>query len=283
MSPELFYKIIDDISKFARKLKTLQLHKDGEPFINKDLGQMIAYAKSRNIADSVSMASNGSLMDQSRAIEVVKAGLDRIKISVEHVNAQGYKKITSTYSDYQTIRKNVEFLFKERNRKRSNLQIVAKIIDTGLLPQEKEKFLQDFTPISDDVNIDNLMGWSLCEENYFTLGRDVRLGMDGKTPIKKDRKICPLPFYTLAINFNGLVSVCCVDWSWGTIIGDVSKEDLIDIWNGKKMQAFRQLHLRGQRSKIKACANCQYLLGLNQMSDIDNYSEELLPKFDTNR
>lgn len=280
MELELFYKIIDDISEFDKKIKTLQLHKDGEPFLNKNLGKMISCAKSRDIADSIAVASNGSLIDESRAIEVIKAGLDRIKISVEHVNAQGYKKITATYSDYETIRKNVEFLFRERNRNKSNLQILAKIIDTGLSPDEKGKFLEDFTSISDNVNIDTLMGWSLCEESDFTLGTNVSVGMDSKTPIKRDRKICPLPFYTMAINFNGMVSVCCVDWSWGTIIGDARKEKLIDIWNGKKMKEFRRMHLRNQRSKINTCANCHYLLGLNQRSDIDNYSGELLVKFD---
>lgn len=279
MGLKLFSKVIDDISKFDKKLKVLMLYKDGEPFINKNLGKMIAYAKSRNIADSVETTSNGSLIDESRAIEVIEAGLDKIRISIEHINDAGYKKVTSVYSNYESIRKNVEFLFREKNRVGSNLKIHVKIIDIGLSCDEKSQFFNDFTCISDSINIDTLMGFSLSEQKDFTLGIKVSTGMDGKSPIKKDRRICPAPFYNMAVNFNGLVSVCCVDWSWGTTIGDARKENLMDIWNGKALREFRALQLRNERSKIKTCANCQYLTGLNPLSDIDNYSEELLVKY----
>jgi len=256
MSFKLFSKIIDDISKFDKKVKSLDLYKDGEPFINKDLGKMIAYAKSKNVADLVRTTSNGSLIDESRAIEIIGAGLDNIRISVEHLNDAGYKKITSTYSHYESIRKNVEFLFREKTKRGSGLKIHTKIIDIGLSNDEKSKFLHDFEPISDSVSIDTLMGWSLSEQKDFTLGITSNKGTDEETPIKKNRKICPLPFRCLAVNFNGLVSTCCVDWSWGTIIGDAGKENLIDIWNGRKLKEFRKLHLRNERSKIKVCNSC---------------------------
>lgn len=129
------------------------------------------------------------------------------------------------------------------------------------------------------MNIDTLMGWSLCEQKDFTLGIIPGKGMDGQTAIKNDRKVCPLPFYTLSVNFNGLVSVCCVDWSWGTIVGDVRKESLTDIWNGRPLRALRMRQLKNERSKIKVCANCQYMQGIKHESDIDNYSDELIEKY----
>lgn len=277
----LFCKIVDDIKKFDKKLKKLQFYKDGEPLINKDLGSMVAYAKSKGIADSLVVSSNGSLIDESRAIEIIESGLDRINISVKHVSVSGYKKITSTYSDYEAIRKGIEFLFSEKTRIGSPLEVYVKIIDSGLSDDEKNKFLADFSSISNGINIDTLMGWSLCQQKDFRLGMAVDKGMNGQTPIKNSRKICPLPFYTMAVNFNGMVSVCCVDWSWGTIIGDARKESLIDIWTGKRMKEFRMCHLRQERSKIAACASCHYLLGINEASDIDDYPGELLAKFDS--
>lgn len=280
MELELFSKIVDDLSKFNKKLKVLYLYKDGEPFLNRNLGKMIAYAKSKEITDSVETTSNGSLIDRSRAIEIIEAGLDKIRISVEHVNDSDYKKLTGTYSNYESIRKNVEFLFREKTKRGSALLVQVKILDTGLSAKDKGRFMNDFSSISDSINIDTLMGWSLSKEKDFTLGIKVDTAEDGQTPLKKNRKVCPRPFYTMAINFNGLVSVCCTDWSWGTIIGDVRKEELLDIWLGKKMKEFRLLHLRNERSKIQACADCHYLWGVNEESDIDNYSEELLAKFD---
>lgn len=281
MNLELFCKIIDDISKFEKKLKVLYLYKDGEPLLNKNLGEMITYAKSKEIADSVEVTTNGSLIDEEKAIELIQTGLDKIRISIEHINDFGYKKITGTYSDYGLIRNNVEFLFREKTKRRSSLSINVKIVDTGFSSDEKDKFLNDFKNISDSVDIETLHAWSLSGKKDFTLGIKIDKGSDGQTLLNKNRKICPRPFYTMAVNFNGAVSVCCTDWSWGTLIGDVKKERLADIWNGKRLKNFRLLHLRGQREKIKVCADCQYLLGVRPESDLDDHSKDLLVKFDS--
>lgn len=101
---------------------------------------MIAYAKSRNIADSVETTTNGSLLSEARAREIIKSGLDKVRISVAHVSNSGYKRITSTYSDYEAIKRNVEFLFREKNRTGSGLKVHVKIIDVGLSKSEKVKF-----------------------------------------------------------------------------------------------------------------------------------------------
>ena len=98
MDLDLFHKVIDDLGDFENKIKSISLHKDGEPFLNKNLGKMISYAKSKNVAYSIRTVTNGSLITKNRAREVIEAGLDGIKVSIEHVHNEGYKKITKTYA-----------------------------------------------------------------------------------------------------------------------------------------------------------------------------------------
>lgn len=275
MEYELFCKIIDDITGFNKKIKKMDIYKDGEPFLNKDVCKMINYAKKKNVAESIQTTSNGSLIDENMAIDIINSGLDVIRISVEHVSDKGYKDITKTFSNYETIKKNVGFLFNEKEKRNSHLKINVKIIDVDLSEAEKETFLNDFSSISDTINIDSLMGWSLTDKKDFTLGKDVNTGMNSQNQIKKDRVICPEPFKTLSINFNGDVSICCVDWAMTTIVGNVKNENLVDIWDGKKLKAFRKMQIEGKRDNLKACSNCQYIQGLNPLSDLDDYSEEL--------
>ena len=104
MELPLFRKIIDDASEFNPRLQRVLLYKDGEPFLNKDLGEMIAYAKRKNVASSIETTSNGSLIDRQRAIEIIEAGLDSIRISIEHVTDEGYKEVTKIFSDYNSRR-----------------------------------------------------------------------------------------------------------------------------------------------------------------------------------
>ena len=124
------------------------------------------------------------------------------------------------------------------------------------------------------------MGWSNSKKKDFTLGVSVDTGMNGLSSLRKDRGACPEPFKTMAVNFNGLVSICCVDWSFGTIIGDVSKESLRDIWKGRKMHEFRIRHLKGRRKEMPACRDCQFLEGMGACSDIDGAAGELIAKYE---
>ena len=277
---DLFRKIIDDIKCFDKRIKALWLLKDGEPFINKDLERMISYAKQKRVADEIKTTSNGSLITRDRAIDIIDAGLDFIRISIEHVNPEKYREITRTFSDYERIRKNVEILFREKEDRGSSLKIHVKIVDVGLSLEEKNIFIKDFEYISDSLNIETLMGWSNTSKKDFTLGLEVELAMSSAAQLKYDRKVCPEPFKGMAVNFDGQVSVCCVDWSLGTIIGDVSKENLVDIWNGEKMYKLRNLHLKGQRNQIECCSDCQFMLGVPSLSDIDDCAEFLIKKYE---
>lgn len=279
MKYELYTKIVDDIKELCvlnnSKLKRIHLYKDGEPLLHKDIGRMVAYAKKQQISESVDITTNAALLTAEKAAELIEAGLDGIRVSVEHVTDKGYKEVTQTFSDYETIKKNVEYLFEEKKARKSALKMNVKIVDSGLTEEEKKKFIEDFSGISDTCSIDQLMGWSKSDATDFKLGREIKTGMDGVTALK-ERIVCPEAFSKVAINFDGTVSICCVDWTYGTIVGDLKKESFKDIWYGEKLRDFRILQLSARRREIKACSNCDYQKGLPENAYLDDDAERLL-------
>ena len=282
MDYELFCRIIDGLAEFPQQVRKLHLYKDGEPFLNKRLPDMIAYAKARNAAGSIETTSNGSLLTVDTIHRTLDAGLDRIRISIEHVHSSGYRSITGCYDDYSKIVNNVTNLFTEKSKRNNYLQVHVKLVDIGFTDEEKEKFFNDFGGIADEVFIDEIMGWSDSGRFDFTLGRAPEVGMTRRTPIKTDRIVCPQPFYTLAVNFNGLVSVCCVDWTMNTLVGDCRTQSLPAIWNGPGLREFRLMHLRGQRGMNRACGNCQYVFGMSEASDLDRSRMKVNKIFESN-
>lgn len=278
MRLEFFQKLIDDIGKFDSKLRKLQLYKDGEPLLNKQLPKMIAYAKQKQAAESVETTTNGALLTVEKSKQLIDAGLDVIRVSIEHVNDEGYSKITQNYSDYNQIRSNIENLFNLKKQANSDLIIHAKIVDANLSDSEKQKFYDDFSSISDTINIDSLMDWD-GSDTYgrdFAMGQKLETGMNGVTKINSQRSVCSAPFKSMAVNFNGQVSVCCVDWGFETLIGDSHEESLLDIWNGEAMRKFRIIHLEGKRNTLSACADCQYMHGFSEYENLDGVADKLL-------
>jgi hypothetical protein len=50
-----------------------------------------------------------------------------------------------------------------------------------------------------------------------------------------------------------------VDWSGGTVVGDVRTQSLLDIWRGDRLLNFQRMHLEGRRSENSSCKNCTAL------------------------
>jgi radical SAM protein with 4Fe4S-binding SPASM domain len=282
MSMDCFKKIVNDIRAMKESCRgtiyQIHLYKDGEPLLNKELAEMIRYIKNADVTNCVSTTSNGSLLDKEWAGKIVDSGLDMIRISVESTDNGGYKRITRNETTYESIVENVAYLYHLKKKKGTGLYITAKITDVSLRDEQKEKFKRDFTHITDEVRIDTLMGWSYSEKKDFTLGANVTTGIDGET-LLKERIVCPEPFSKMAVNSDGSVSMCCVDWSQGTVIGNVAENSIQEIWNGAQLKRYRILHLENMRNKIPPCNNCQFLCGFPNSDDLDKHRLRLVQMF----
>jgi len=281
MNFTLYKKIIDDLSDLLgpdKQLATLHLYKDGEPFLNDKLFEMANYARKMNVARIIQTTTNGSFL-LDRLDELIKSKFDMIRISVEHIHRDGYHRITKKDNAFDKVRSGIACLYKEKSKHNPALKVVVKINDTALNTEEKEQFHAMFGEISDETRIDTLMGWSYSEIKDFTLGIKVDKGMDSVTPLK-EKVICPEPFHSLAVNPTGSVSVCCVDWSYKTIVGNTTAQTLREIWEGKELRHFRYLHIRNRRKEIAPCAHCQFLSGFSEINNLDRYEQRLSRMYD---
>ncbi len=272
MSLNFFQKIIQDILDLKnltnQKIKSILLYKDGEPLLHKEIHKMVAYIKENKAADFVAITSNASLLTPQISENLVNSGLDDLRISITAADNKSYKDISKTDYNLDEITEKVEDLFKIRQLNKSNLRITVKIVDTGMSKEERENFKRRFEKISDRIQISSIMGWSDSGQ------KDWRLGI--KREIKKAPLVCEDPFAKLAINFNGTASVCCVDWSHNTVVGDLNKESFKEIWQGEKLKKFRIIHLEGKRAQIQACKNCDHIKDKEEYANIDSIRKQLL-------
>lgn len=270
MPMELFRKIVDDteamVRRHGRKIRILHLYKDGEPLLNDLLASMVRYAKARAVAEYVSTTTNGILLTEDRAKQLIDSGLDHIRISVPSGRA------------YHVIRRNCGFLYQEKTRRRAHLFVHVKAIASLMSARERQRFRRDFGPVSDYLHLDGLMGWSGSPGKDFLLGIPVTKGMDGQTNLR-EKRICPEPFCRLAINFNGRVSACCVDWCMDASYGDATRMTMEDIWDGALLGGLRILHAQGNRGRNPACNGCHFVKGIPREADLDCHAAGLLKMY----
>ena len=121
------------------------------------------------------------------------------------------------------------------------------------------KFENDFDKYASEITID-----AMIDRKKLT-ARVIK--GDKKTP---KLKVCPIPFYNLSVNCDGSVSSCCYDWNHTTLVGDLKKETLFDVWNGEKLNDFRKMHAEFRKKEHPTCGKCIATETYAQESNIDS-------------
>ncbi len=108
-------------------------------------------------------------------------------------------------------------------------------------------------PVSKDIN--NEAGNTMAKPLQNLLGQE---------PITEPlQKKCTRPFRELNMGYNGVVPVCCYDWSTQMPVGKFPNQSLQHIWESVQLNAIRELLLRKNRN-MTPCSVCSYAGGWRQ-------------------
>ena len=271
---ELFKKIIDDLKEFPVPLKMLRLAANGEPLINKELPKMIAYAKKEMVAEHIEIVTNASLLTPKLSDNLIDAGLDRIRISIEALDADGYEAICGFKINWEKIVNNLAYFYGHRKQ----CEVYIKTVDASIKNEEQlELFYKIFENICDKIFIEHVIPiWADYNKIYDNFDIEREEGLHGDKI--REVSICPFPFYSFVINPDGIVTVCCSDWKREITVGNVLEEKVTDIWRGEKYAKFLLKMIREGRKNCVTCSACEYPM-FDAVDNLDKYKVELLKKF----
>ena len=213
----------------------------GEPLLNRNLPRMILAAA--GLGCRTELTTNASLLDPHRADELLKSGLDYLRVSVYGTTDAVYERETGKPSNLWRVIGNVM----ELRLKRAELGYAWPHIHAELVtsePDDEERFRGQWKAIADSMTVKALHNWGASL---------VQLGQPAS------KMVCPFPFYELAIKANGDVTVCCVDWDAKLSVGNVNLQSLQEIWEGPRLTELQRVHMAGERRKLLACRDCNVL------------------------
>lgn len=274
MEFELFRKLIADIDALQKPIKALHLHKDGEPLMHPKFCDMALAAKRCANIEKVETTTNGVLLNPELNRHLVDTGIDRIKISVYGLSTDRFKTSTKANVDFDQYVENIADLY---NRKK-NTKLYIKIMEEGLSEGEKQKFLTTFGDIADVLFFEH------CVDTWPDFDFDMNGGLTAADvgilgqKVRPYKKICPQPFLNFTVGADGCVTACCADWQVKLVVGDIRRDSLSDIWNGREFNDIRLMMLRGERACHSLCGKCAYPT-VACVDDIDDAAPMLLERF----
>jgi len=142
---------------------------------------------------------------------------------------------------------------KERERSEQYENIIKFL---NLRVTEKPRIVLRYVGFVDDLRFDEL-GLPIVRR---TLHRpEGSIGYRQEPPIPENH-VCREMLYSLAVDWKGNVSPCVRFDPYGEmILGNLHDSSLETLWNSPKRLYYRQMHIDGNRSKLKYCGDkCSY-------------------------
>ena len=271
MDFNIFKKAVDDAKQFAQKLKTVTFTGGGDPLVYPHIVEMVDYAEKSQIAERTEILTNAALLTPDVSDRLISAGLKKLRISIEGVDAARYKEVCGVSIDFDNFLNNLRYFFEHKKE----TYVYIKIIDCALrCPEEKDKFYELFSPIADEVAIEHLVPLDHTIK-YDEIGEISGLNQqDGKG---FGTNICSFPYFMLLLYPDGSVSPCC--GLAAPVIGKITEDSLADIWNGSAHRQMLHAQLKGYQT-IDVCKNCQApCYQINPSDYLDKYVERIQSRF----
>ena len=254
MDQDFYRKLIDDLAKLG--VEEVGLFLLGESFLVDWLPQAIQYAKQKGIPYTF-LTTNATILKSDRIKDVMNAGLDSLKFSMNYPDEETFQKITGARKDFfRRAIDNVKMVGRLKKRRGWTCLLTASYIQyNGEQAKKMQAVLDEIRPWVDGVYPLPLYNQAVLEENIdqYT-GWAPTAGNLGRADNPRD----PLPCWSLFaahVAWDGQLVACCFDNDQGFNMGDLNKKEFMKCWNSSKFKKLRQAHLDLDISGT-ACEKC---------------------------
>jgi len=237
-----FRKVMQNVLQYV-EADDLGLSAKGEVLVNKEFTQIVRSAKEEFKIPYLYISSNGVLMDEAKAIEVIEAGLDSIKFSINALSREVYKDVHKA-DDFDKVVANFKTLLCLKKEKYPKLKLfLSSVVDIS-----KEELQKGFRELFNE-DFDLIDGISLYALTYTPKFESVDTS---KQPIAK----CSIPFKELYINSDGTLGLCCKDYFDEINFGSLLENDFMDIYNSEAFKEVRSMHKKSEFPDGHLCKKC---------------------------
>lgn len=255
LSLETFKRLIDEAVEYG-PLIMLNLHKDGEPLLHKRLPEMVSYANKKKVAETIHLNTNGVLLDTRIGRRLLESGIDDITISVDAAFPKTYLKLKRSRK-FSSLNRGIDSFLRYRDKIGAKTKIRVKIMEFDQVGDDEiSAFHHRWESVADQVQVTGVHNWS---------GAIPGLSVSDETSI--ERFPCVLLWYALAVNCNGKVSICNVDWNYSGVVGNIYDKSIHDIWRDLPIRKVRQAQLNSDWGIVPVCIECVVWAGLENLTD----------------
>lgn len=234
------------LEAFGETLFSLSLFDWGEPFLNKNIFEMVFMAKEFNI--EVCLSTNLNIKDPDLAQKICECYPDSLILSIDGICSETYRKYRRG-GDFELVMENVQ---KIAAYKRKYSLKKPELIWQFLVFKHNEHeipFVDTFAR-SHGADIVKISNAYIYHEDWIPVNKKYH-------PLEARKNSCDFLWTTATIEATGSLSPCCVNRDSRYDFGEfTTAQELRELWNCEKIRASRSFfHKKKPDSKI-LCDMC---------------------------
>lgn len=241
----------------------------GEPLLNPEIADIIAYTKQGQVCKEVVVVTNAVALTSELSDQLIHAGLDLIRISIQGITTKDYWEQSSRQVDIEKLVKSIQYYY---SHKKAGQRVYIKIMNEQLKSdEERATFLRMFEDCCDEIAFESLAPVlaNATEEDVDRFQKGIN------TDSVAQMRICPLPFYSLHIMTDGSIASCCY-YDHAVILGNVYQTSIQEIWESKQYREFLSKMLTDVKGSIPVCGGCKaYAYTMRNEDSVDAAQEKL--------
>ncbi|HEX8192595.1 MAG TPA: radical SAM/SPASM domain-containing protein [Allosphingosinicella sp.] len=263
LSPEDFERAL---GRFRHTLRTITFWNYGEPFLNKDLARIVAFAARHGIRTRIS--TNGHFLERPMLDELLAAGLTQLIVSVDTPHEDLYSRYR-VRGDFDRVVRGFRHAAERKRALGAETEIIAQYMlmkgseDVDAIAAHGEamgadKVVVKTLGIGSSVPQPSDRDWALMPEedafNRYESRKDVR------AKINWEDSRCSYIWRRMVLNSDGQCVPCCRDQMAAFKLGSVREGGtLASVWNGPGYRRYRR-HIRATQKKEVMCQRCPELV-----------------------
>lgn len=237
-----FVVVMKNMTQYV-EVTEMGLSAKGEVLINKELAAIVAACKNDFNIPYVYFSTNGAMLGPEKALELLDAGIDSIKFSINAVDATTYKSVHLA-DDFDLVIQNLNHLLELKQKKFPRLKVMISSV-INMNEAELEKAFRGI--YGENVGlIDKIMVYPVSYTPKFDW-------VETDQPITKK---CLVPFKEIYINSDGTLGLCCKDYFDVVNFGSLLEHDFMEVYNSEGFKEMRTMHETGVFPAGHLCKNC---------------------------
>ncbi|HIP32162.1 MAG TPA: radical SAM protein [Crocinitomicaceae bacterium] len=247
------------LQELKRSVFYINYYFQGEPFLHPQFLELIKEAKKNKIYTATS--TNAHFIDQQKAEEIAKSGLDRLIVSIDGLTQETYENYRIN-GELNKVIQGTEFLIEAKKKLNSS---TPHLIFQFLAVKPNEHEIPQVFELGKEMGIDEVRiksaqlydyenGNPLMPENE-KYSR-YKLQANGTYKLKyKTGNHCWRMWSSSVLTWDGKIVPCCFDKDAQHVLGSIGDQTFKKTWNSEKYRSFRQAIL-SNRNEIDICKNC---------------------------